>query len=86
MRRSPHDTTCTSIMRALSIAGALLAILGSFALPVSSASAFTSSTITIDGQFDDWAGVKTDPGNAIGDTVLPTDPDYPGQPDRDIYL
>ena len=86
MPRPPHDTSGIKIMRALSIMGALLAILGSFALPVRSASAFTNATITIDGQFNDWAGIKSDPDNAIGDTVLPTDPDYPGQPDRDVYL
>jgi exosortase family protein XrtG len=46
--------------------------------------ALTSETVTIDGSFDDWVPVKADPDNMLQDTVIPNDPDTPGQPDRDI--
>lgn len=47
--------------------------------------ALTSSTITIDGRFDDWIPVRADPDNVAYDTQVPDDPDWPGQPDRDIF-
>ncbi|MDO8848964.1 MAG: hypothetical protein Q7W51_11325 [Coriobacteriia bacterium] len=48
--------------------------------------AFTTTTIAIDGDFSDWIGVRADPDNVVADTQLPDDPDWPGQPDRDVYL
>ncbi len=55
-------------------------------LLASPARAITSASIGIDGDLSDWAGVRLDPSNSVGDTVIPDDPDYPGQPDRDVYL
>jgi len=49
-------------------------------------SAFTTTTIVIDAAFSDWIGVRADPDNVVADTQLPDDPDWPGQPDRDVYL
>ena len=49
-------------------------------------SAFTTTTITIDANFSDWIGVRADPDNVVADTQLPDDPDWPGQPDRDVYI
>lgn len=48
--------------------------------------AFTLTTIIIDGQFNDWIGVRSNPANVVADSQIPDDPDYPGQPDRDVYL
>lgn len=54
---------------------------------VAPVSAITSTTINIDGDLSDWAGIRTDPQNAVSDTqITDPDPDYPGQPDRDVYL
>ena len=53
---------------------------------VPSVPALTSTTITIDGSFDDWTGVRADPTNVAFDTQYPMDPDWPGQPDRDIFF
>jgi hypothetical protein len=53
---------------------------------VPNAPALTSTTITIDGNFDDWTGVRADPSNVAFDTQYPMDPDWPGQPDRDIFF
>ncbi|GAB4277278.1 MAG: hypothetical protein Kow0056_08590 [Coriobacteriia bacterium] len=63
----------------------MVAVAVGLALPAIRAGALTSTTITIDGQFDDWAGVRADPDNVALDTQIPTDPDWPGQPDRDLY-
>lgn len=55
--------------------------------PVTSATAITSTTIIVDGDLSDWAGIRSDAQNAVSDTQLTDpDPDYPGQPDRDVYL
>lgn len=52
-----------------------------------SASAITSTTIAIDQDYSDWTGVFADPQNVTRDTqVTDPDPDYPSQPDRDVYL
>ena len=48
--------------------------------------AIISSTITIDGVFSDWVGVRSDPANVSRDTQIPDDPDYPAEADRDVYL
>lgn len=66
----------------------MLAIVGLVVLVTASMlGAIISSTITIDGDLNDWAGVRGDAGNASQDTQLSDpDPDYPGQPDRDVYL
>ena len=79
LRRSHGARVVSST--ALAIAVALSIVLGS--LPVA---AFTTTTITIDGSFDDWIGVRADTDNVVRDTQIPDDPDYPGQPDRDVYL
>lgn len=50
------------------------------------AHAFSTTTITIDGNFSDWVGVLADPDNLVVDTQIPNDPDWPGQPDRDVYM
>ena len=55
------------------------------ALP-SPGAAFTTTTITIDADFSDWIGVRADPDNVVVDTQIPDDPDWPGQPDRDVYI
>lgn len=56
-------------------------------LPPATASALTSTTINIDGDLTDWAGVRADPANSSRDTQLSDpDPDFPGQPDRDVFL
>jgi len=47
--------------------------------------ALTSTTIAINGNFDDWTGVRADPDNVARDTQVPGDPDWPGQPDRDLF-
>ncbi len=66
----------------------VVAIVISF-LPItlkpSESMALTSATITIDGNFDDWVGVRADPDNVAFDTQVPDDPDWPGQPDRDLF-
>lgn len=49
------------------------------------AAALTSDTITIDGDFSDWVAVRSDPENVAYDTQTPMDPDWPIQPDRDIF-
>jgi hypothetical protein len=69
------------------VAVALLAIGVTMPLSVRTnpASALTSTTIAIDGQFGDWAGVRADPANVVVDTQIPVDPDWPGQADRDLY-
>lgn len=67
----------------LIIALALLANL--LALPAPG-SAFTTTTITIDANFSDWIGVRADPDNVVTDSQIPDDPDWPGQPDRDVYM
>jgi len=55
--------------------------------PVFPAAAITSTTINVDGDLSDWAGVRGDAQNAVHDTqISDPDPDYPGQPDRDVYL
>ncbi|MHB8705762.1 MAG: COG1470 family protein [Coriobacteriia bacterium] len=47
----------------------------------------TSTSIVIDGDLADWTGVRADPQNASHDSqISDPDPDYPGQPDRDVYL
>lgn len=48
-------------------------------------SAFTKAPITIDGTFTDWIGVRADTDNFVLDSQIPDDPDWPGQPDRDVY-
>jgi hypothetical protein len=63
----------------------LATILGILLAP-SSGAAFTTTTITIDGYFDDWIGVRANPANVVRDTQIPDDPDWPGQPDRDVYI
>ncbi|MDP2234140.1 MAG: hypothetical protein Q8K89_10925, partial [Actinomycetota bacterium] len=56
-------------------------------MPASIASGIVSTTITIDADFGDWAGVRGDAANTVHDTQLSDpDPDWPGQPDRDTYL
>ena len=68
---------------------ALAVLVGLSVLPVSSSLAFTTVSpgdIVIDGDLSDWVGVRADPDNSIRDTQIPEDPDYPGQPDRDIYI
>lgn len=56
-------------------------------LPIVPVGAITSTTIAIDGDLADWAGVRADPANTSQDTqITDPDPDYPGQPDRDTYL
>lgn len=55
--------------------------------PLFPAQAIVSTPITIDGDLSDWTGVRADPQNAAYDTqISDPDPDYPGQPDRDVYL
>ena len=57
------------------------------ALAVSSAliaRSMTINSITIDGSFDDWENVLADPGNIVFDSSGASDPDLPGQRDRDI--
>jgi hypothetical protein len=67
----------------------LVLVLGTLASPAalpSRSSAFTTTTIAIDGDFSDWIGVRADPDNVVRDTQIPDDPDWPGQPDRDVYI
>lgn len=55
--------------------------------PVLPALGITSTSIVIDGDLADWTGIRADPQNASHDTqISDPDPDYPGQPDRDVYL
>jgi len=80
--RAPRWATGTLFRYALVTA----LLTGSFA-PILSASAITSTSITIDGDLADWTGVRADPQNSSHDTqISDPDPDYPGQPDRDVYL
>ncbi len=70
-------------MRLLVVLGLLLPLMSA----VVPASAIISTPISIDGDLSDWAGVRADPQNAVHDTqISDPDPDYPGQPDRDVYL
>lgn len=47
----------------------------------------TSTTVTIDGAFGDWAAPFSDPANMMGDTVAPNDPDNPNPAqNRDLVL
>ncbi len=56
-------------------------------LPASPSAAIISSPINIDGDLADWTGVRADQDNSSHDTqITDPDPDYPGQPDRDVYL
>jgi hypothetical protein len=64
----------------------LLAALGASLFGAAPGAGFTMTTITIDGSFDDWIGVRADTDNVVRDTQIPDDPDYPGQPDRDVYI
>lgn len=64
----------------------VVALLANLVILPAPGSAFTTTTITIDADFSDWIGVRADPDNVVADTQLPDDPDYPGQPDRDVYL
>lgn len=65
----------------------LAAVVLSTLFPVAPSSAFVKDVpITIDGSFGDWIPVRADPENVVVDSQLPDDPDYPGQPDRDVYL
>jgi len=65
-------------------AAVLAALLGVSVVP---SSALTSATITIDGDLADWTGVRADQANSSHDTqISDPDPDFPGQPDRDVYL
>jgi len=62
-----------------------LAIIGS--LIPGPALAVISTTINIDGDLNDWTGVRADAANRVTDTqITDPDPDFPGQPDRDVYL
>lgn len=64
-----------------------VAIVALLLLPTTYAAAIISTTITIDADFGDWAGVRGDAANTVHDTQLSDpDPDWPGQPDRDTYL
>lgn len=78
MVRAPWRERIPALLLTVALASSLLA-------PLSGA-AFTLTTITIDGQFDDWMGVRSNPANVVADSQIPDDPDYPGQPDRDVYL
>ena len=88
-RRGRGGTPARALLYARAGLRVLVAIL--LALPILGplspefASALTSTTITIDGDFDDWAGVRADSDNTVVDSQLPTDPDWPGQADRDLY-
>jgi hypothetical protein len=63
----------------------LLALLAAVLVGAPS-SGLTTTTIAIDGSFSDWVGVRADPDNVATDTQIPDDPDYPAQPDRDVYI
>lgn len=64
-----------------------LALAVVFSLIPLPALAIISTTINIDGDLNDWTGVRADPANHTADTkISDPDPDYPGQPDRDVYL
>lgn len=85
MNHSPRTSLqrrLTLLMRAVT---ATLLLVATLAVPVEPSPALTSSTITIDGNFDDWIPVRADPDNVAYDTQVPDDPDWPGQPDRDIF-
>ncbi|MBN2848390.1 MAG: hypothetical protein JXP72_08075, partial [Coriobacteriia bacterium] len=68
--------------RAVASAALSLAVATSIVLGPLPGAAFTTTTITIDGNFDDWIGVRADTDNVVRDTQIPDDPDWPGQPDR----
>ncbi len=91
--RAREDSVRTAVIRPLSPAlvgvialALLLAFLVAQLVVPSAAFPVTSATISVDGDLSDWAGVRLDPSNSVGDTIIPSDPDYPGQPDRDVYL
>ena len=44
-----------------------------------------AGSLICNGNFDDWIAVRSDPDNVAYDTQVPEDPDWPGQPDRDIF-
>ena len=86
----PHAKRACSAARSRGGASARLALvlvlLANLLTLPAPGSAFTTTTITIDADFSDWIGVRADPDNIVADTQLPDDPDWPGQPDRDVYL
>lgn len=78
------SATRTVARRLVSFA-CVAAMLTQYLLPLPAIDALTSTTIVIDADLGDWVGVRADPDNVAVDTQVPMDPDYPGQPDRDIY-
>ena len=77
-RRSPRRRTALALLT--------FAVLLSVPLAAPKSHALTSATIVIDGDMSDWDGVLLDPANVVADTVIPEDPDNPGQGDRDIDM
>lgn len=74
---------CRGLVHLLLVASLCLAVVS----PVLPALGITSTSIVVDGDLADWTGVRADPQNASHDTqISDPDPDYPGQPDRDVYL
>lgn len=75
----------TSAALALRLLFVCAIVVTQLTIPVEQSPALTSTTITIDGDFGDWIGVRTDTDNVAFDTQVPDDPDWPGQADRDIF-
>ncbi len=85
----PHTGKGVLTVRALGrgrrlLAAVLVVVLLSALVPA--ARALVSATITINGNFDDWPGVMTDPANALTDPIGAADPDNPGTANRDLNL
>lgn len=85
MTRHTHTPRSVSAIQVLRTVGLCLLLLSQVLIPLQPSHALTSTTITIDGNFDDWIPVRADPDNVAYDTQVPDDPDWPGQPDRDIF-
>ncbi|MDH4139738.1 MAG: hypothetical protein OEV43_04130, partial [Coriobacteriia bacterium] len=84
LARYPRSRAGRALERA-TLVFVVLASIVPLALRAPESAALTSSTITIDGNFDDWIGVRADSDNVAFDTQVPDDPDWPGQPDRDLF-
>jgi len=82
-RPAGRASRCSRSRRTLlALLAAAVLLSGPFVTPRSYA--LTSAPIEIDGTMSDWDGVLLDPANAVADTIMPADPDNPGQGDRDI--
>jgi len=85
LRENPKRRLRPALGLAVRVLFAFVVVAGQLTIPAQPSTALTSTTITIDGDFSDWIGVRADPDNVAFDTQVPDDPDWPGQPDRDIF-